>query len=358
VISFFISPHGFGHAARGSAVIESLYDVDPLIRFDIFTSVPEWFFIDSLSASFRYHDMLTDIGLVQKSAFQEDIDETLRYLDGFLPFGRSRIVDLADRLKRSGAKLVVCDISPMGILAAKQAGIPSVLVENFTWDWIYQGYVSSDTRMEKHIDYLKEIFRSADYHVQAEPACDSLPADLIVKPVSRKVRTRGDEIRARLGIPAGRQVVLITTGGIPETFGFIDRLRKISGASFIFAGSDPGVDTKPFDNIISLPFHSDFYHPDLVSAADAVVGKVGYSTLSEVYHAGVPFGYISRLNFCESDKLVAYIQKHMAGIEIAEKEFRSGDFLSKLDDLLSITRVSRSETNGADQIAGFIADLL
>jgi hypothetical protein len=31
-------------------------------------------------------------------------------------------------------------------------------------------------------------------------------------------------------------------------------------------------------NLVLLPHHSGFYHPDLVNASDAVIGKVGYST--------------------------------------------------------------------------------
>ena len=35
-------------------------------------------------------------------------------------------------------------------------------------------------------------------------------------------------------------------------------------------------------NLILLPHHSVFFHPDLVNASDAVVGKLGYSTLAAV----------------------------------------------------------------------------
>ncbi len=51
-IAYFISPHGFGHAARAAAVMEATYEMDPAIRFEIFTQVPRWFFHDSLSGNF------------------------------------------------------------------------------------------------------------------------------------------------------------------------------------------------------------------------------------------------------------------------------------------------------------------
>ena len=54
------------------------------------------------------------------------------------------------------------------------------------------------------------------------------------------------------------------------------------------------------ENLVLLPHHSRFYHPDLVAAADAVVGKVGYSTVAETFHAGAPLGYVPRTRFRES----------------------------------------------------------
>jgi hypothetical protein len=111
-------------------------------------------------------------------------------------------------------------------------------------------------------------------------------------------------------------------------------------------------------NLVQLPHHSDFYHPDLVNASDAVVGKVGYSTLAEVDTAGVPFGHISRDGFRESAQLVAYIQKKMAGLPIDEDHFYNGRWLDRLPQLLEMPRMQRSGPNGSAQIAKYIGKLL
>ena len=49
-IAVFISPHGYGHASRAAAVMAALADLDAAVEFEIFTTVPPWFFRDSLSA--------------------------------------------------------------------------------------------------------------------------------------------------------------------------------------------------------------------------------------------------------------------------------------------------------------------
>jgi len=53
-IAYFVTPHGFGHAARAAAVMVALQEIDPTIQFDIFTQVPRWFFQDSLVRNMRY----------------------------------------------------------------------------------------------------------------------------------------------------------------------------------------------------------------------------------------------------------------------------------------------------------------
>jgi hypothetical protein len=45
--------------------------------------VPRWFFADSLATDFGYHSLLTDIGFVQKTPLQIDLQETSKQLDGF-----------------------------------------------------------------------------------------------------------------------------------------------------------------------------------------------------------------------------------------------------------------------------------
>ena len=76
-IAYFITPHGFGHAARASAVMEAVNKIDPSVSFDIFTTVPRWFFENSLSGRFTYNEFTTDVGLIQKTPFLHDLEQTI-----------------------------------------------------------------------------------------------------------------------------------------------------------------------------------------------------------------------------------------------------------------------------------------
>ena len=328
----------------------------PDVQFEVFTAAPSWFFQDSLSIPFKHHHLLTDFGLVQKAPFQADLGDTLNCLEEFYPISPRRLDEISETIQQLECRIIICDIAPMGLLIAKHIGIPSMLVENFTWDWIYQQSSGANEDFNKYIDYLKPIFESADYHVQTKPICRPKEPDLITGPVSRKPRTPRDQIRQRLGLLPDRNMILLTTGGIPQTYEFIPRLEESSEFTFVMPGAGPTIDKR--NNLIILPHRSDYYHPDLVIASDAVIGKVGYSTLAEVYYAGVPFGYVARANYAESGPMVSFIKQQMPGFAVEESAFFTGKWMDRITELLKLPRVNREEPNGAEQIGDFILSIL
>jgi len=175
-------------------------------------------------------------------------------------------------------------------------------------------------------------------------------------PISRQVRVPSLRVREELGVSPEKKIVLLTTGGVQEKYRFLKSLTSQPEVCFVV----PGGSERPerHDNVILLPHHSDFFHPDLVNAADAVVGKAGYSTIAEVYQAGVPFGYVPRSNFRETAKLVAFIEKEMKGLCISIEDFQVGKWLREISQLLDLHRTQRHDRNGSHQAAAIISDLL
>jgi hypothetical protein len=299
---------------------------------------------------------MTDIGLIQKDPFQEDLSRSLKHLDRFFPLDKKRLGPIINTVSGTGGSLILCDIAPMGIKVGGVLNIPSVLIENFTWDWIYAGYVQQDYRIQHHISYLEQLFGSADYHIQTEPVCNPNTADLTVGPVSRSPRTSRREIRSKLNIPETAPLVVITMGGIPRTFGHLETLAGKSDYYFVISGG--GESFYRERRVTILPYHAEYYHPDLIHAADVVVGKCGYSTLAEVYYAGIPFVFIKRPAFRESNVLTPFIKREMNGVDLSEEAFEDNRWLALLPDLLHRRPIERGPKTGAEQAAEFIVGLL
>jgi hypothetical protein len=353
-IAIFISPHGFGHATRAAAVLSALAELQPDSHFHIFTQVPEWLFQTSLACPFTYHNTLTDIGMIQKSPLEEDIEATLNCLETFLPFDERWVQTLAAHVSQLKCRYVLCDIAPLGIAVAHAAGISSILVENFTWDWIYEGYIPIDSRFQQHVQYLEKIFATADVHIQTIPVCRSSPfADLITAPVSRSPRTSMESLRAQLGIPLDSKLALITLSNNQLPTSLLEKMIRLGSDIYwvIPQITEGWAITHPQ---IRMPLAAQVYHPDLVHASDAVIGKIGYSTLAEAFAASTPFAFIPRNIFRESTTLTQFIEQEAKGWAVPEETFRDGEWLPQFLDLLNTPRKPRPAVNGASQAAEYI----
>ncbi len=354
-VGYIVSPHGFGHAARACAVMAEVRRQCPTTYFDVFTAVPEWFFSESLRDCFTYHRFITDVGMVQRSPLIEDLDATCDLLEQRRCDDPDIVGRLAAKLQESGCSVVIVDISPLGLAAAAAAEIPSVLVENFTWDWIYLNYPDGPSRLRRIGRRMIEIFASANLRIQTDPVCEPSATAVRVGPVARSPRSGRETIRASLLVPADEPMIVVSMGGVPWSYGDFVNLDHSDGAWVVVpGGSERGVHRQ--GRFVLLPFHSGFYHPDLVAASDLVVGKLGYSTVAEAHQAGAAFAFLGRPNFPESPILARWVVEHMVAAEIREDAMRDGAWLASANELLKVPRRKPDRTNGAVQAAEIILE--
>lgn len=355
-IGYFISSHGFGHASRACAVMDKLSQLGDT-NFYIFTTTPRWFFQNSLSFPFEYFETQTDIGLIQANPFIEDLDKTVIALENFLPFSDTHYEKFLQYIKKKNFDFILCDISPLGLWIAGKLGIPSILIENFTWDWIYEYYLEQFPKLNAHISFLREIYQLPTMHFTCIPYCRTSINSIIVSPIFRESRSSREKIRRQLCLSDGDLLVLVTMGGIP-----IDQHNgKINlpagNVKFLFPVNN--INTKiGNENIIYLPHNHPYFHPDLVKASDLVIGKLGYSTVAEVYSFAKPFLFIGRKNFPESRVLEQYVREEMVSDEIEVNCIFSLQSLEIIQNLISKSNMKNPPINGADQIASLIRNKL
>lgn len=355
-IAYFISPHGFGHAARACAVIEAIWSRSPGVRFELFTTTPRWFFEPLPAAQLGFHTIVTDLGLVQKSSLEEDLDETIRQLRAQIPFRPARVDGLAWTLDELGCDLVICDVAPLGLAVARACALPSILIENFTWDWIYRFYADADPEFGDVADELAEVFSWADLRIQTEPLCRAVDGSVRVPPISRARRSPRPSVRARLGVPESAPLVMVTMGGVEWSYSGLESRLDPGGSGdapwLVIPGSS--AEKRRCGRAILLPHRSGFHHPDLIHAADAVIGKLGYSTIAEIYQAGRPFGFVPRPTFPESPPLEAWVRRHLPSIAIAPESFVAWRWLETVDRLLALPPGRSGPPDGGAAVADHV----
>lgn len=353
-IACFISPHGFGHAARVSAVLNAAWASAPTLHAHLFTTAPQVFFRDSLQGAWTYHPTVVDVGLVQPTPLHPDLPATVHALHALWPFDPHRVHALAEQVRALGCTAVWCDIAPLGLAVAEMAGLPGVLMENFTWDWIYAGYTEAEPGLRPFVDGLGAHFARASLHLQTEPLCAPAPTAQRLPPIARVPRHSRAHTRQRLQVNTSTPLVLLTMGGVRADFAFARALKAHAPVHFVIPG---GAETEIFeDNLRLLPHHSHFYHPDLVATSEAVLGKLGYSTLAEAATNRVPFGFIARAGWRESPPLADYVTRHGWGTELSAAALFEGT-LAGLEALLTWPRFEPA-TNGASQAARWLLEVV
>ena len=355
-IAAFITPHGFGHAGRMSAVLDALHARRPGLHVDVFTGVPASFLDSSLAAPHRRVACETDVGMIQRGPFQSDLEATAAAVTAFLDGLDAAADAAATRMREAGCVLALCDISPLGIVAAARAGIPAVLIENFRWDWIYAEVEDGPPLLREAGRRLADIYRRAALHLQVEPACDLVPgAERIGAPVARAARRSRKAARDALGLGQDEPMVLVTTGGVTGEQRFVDALHERPDVRFVVTGApESGTDR----NVTRIANHDPLYLPDVIRASDGVVAKLGYSTLAEVWREGRPFLRIPRSQWPEGPVLSAWAAAHMPGFATDERSFESGTWVDRIDELLALPSNPPLDRAGQDDIAERVAQLL
>ena len=351
----FVSPHGFGHAARASAVMEALHRRLGC-HFELFTSSPPWFFDESVAGMYRYHHVVTDVGFVQTSALAYDLERTVAAVGALVPFDDELVDRLAATVRATGCTFVLCDIAPLGVAVAERAGIPSVLVQNFTWPWLYEPLLAEAPDLQRLSAELDRWFGRATLHLLAEPFCDpDSRAHGSVFPVSRPARIGREEARAALGLGAEERVLVVTMGGYTEAMPFLGALEALQGVTILVTGAhatETRGSLRLFDNGTRL------YMPHLVRAADAVVAKLGYSTVAEVWREGRPLAYVTRADFREMPPLRAWVAERIPGFEIRGEDFAGGGWIERISELLEIPPPDPQPKGGADMVVDLVVEKL
>lgn len=320
-IVFYISGHGLGHASRAIELIDALTAEQPDLRIVVRTNAHRWAFDRIRTPTVEVCSLEADVGVAQRDSLTLDEDETARRASAFYRDFDRRVRDEYAYLQASGASLVLADIPPLACAAAAQAGIPSVAVANFTWDWIYAYYPQFERIAPGVISIIRRAYSAATLALRLPISGGFEPMMAVTRDlpfIARRSARDPADTRRRLGLDGTRPLVLSSFSGhglkLPH-----DRIAR-SGLTVIAPEQAPP---------------SGFRYEDLVAAADVVVSKPGYGIVSECVANRTPLLYTSRGPFAEYDVMVREMPRILRCRYIAQEDLLAGNWVEAIDALLA-----------------------
>ncbi|KAK8954637.1 L-arabinokinase [Platanthera zijinensis] len=195
ILAYYVTGHGLGHATRVVEIVRHLVESGHVVH--VVTAAPEFVFT-------------TDI--------QSPNLHIRKYLETAVIPRASILATEVEWLKSVKADLVISDVVPVACRAAADAGIRSVCVTNFSWDFIYAEYVMATGKHLRSIVWqIAEDYSHCEFLLRLPGYCP-MPAfrDVIDVPlVVRRLHKSRAEVRKELGFDEDMKLVIFNFGGQP-----------------------------------------------------------------------------------------------------------------------------------------------
>ncbi len=370
-IVFYVSGHGFGHASRTIEVINAILVKRPETRIGVRTAAPRWLFDLTVKGKVTFSTLETDTGVVQVDSLTLDEADSIRRASAFHSDLVTRAASETRVLRELGAGLIVGDIPPLAFAVGGAAGIPSIGLGNFTWDWIYADYPR--VRLAPSLlPAIRTAYGKASMALRL-PMSGGFESFSNVKDIPfiarHATRTR-EEVCKLLKLPSDKPIVLASFGGYGIPGLETDALAKFKKYTVITTANLPlGRTRKEMPtaerkgSFISVNeeamYDAGVRYEDLVGAAEVVVTKPGYGIISEAIANDAAVLYTARGHFPEYDVLVGEMPKYVRNAFIGHDDLFAGKWELHIDKLLAQPKIKKKpETNGADVAADILLKAL
>jgi L-arabinokinase len=362
VIVCFISGHGFGHAARDVEVINAIVRQHPDAQIVVRTSVPRWFLEESVARPIEVQVAEVDTGMVQIDSLTIDEHQTIRRAAGFYADFAARVETEAALLRNVNASVVIGDIPPLASAAASLAGVPSVALGNFTWDWIYAGLPELEALAPEVLPRLADAYRRTTLALRLplHGGFESMPEVRDIPLIARRSTRERDDVRRALALSAEEVVVLPSFGGFGLSLPYQNVAR---GAAFTLLLTDHEASADVAGSGLRIVGRRELAglqlrYEDLVAAADVVVSKPGYGIVSECIANDTALLYTSRGRFAEQDVFVREMPTLLRCEYLPPDDLRAGRWAGYVEALLERPRPTASMScSGAEVAASEILSL-
>lgn len=347
---FYITNHGYGHASRNVPIIEELIQRDKNAKILIKSDDERCAFLKrnmkNVGKSIVYYTDCTEVGVltevgtpvIDPKATLEAIKEDYKKWDYY----QRREVDF---LRRERPDVVICDIISWGLKAASIAGVPSLLIGNFTWSSIYSSFFDKEI-YRPYTENYSLANRAIWYEIHAKEL-EALVTDWKqVSFVSRKVNVSEVE---RIKADHSKPIVFFSLGGSVE----IDKEYDVSKLPYDF------ITTKGVrligDNVFETP--SDMINtPDYFAASDFIIVKGGWSSIAEVMLQKKKCALLLRGDNTEDNETKKLLEKKKQCITIKYDDLN--DIGNIIDRITELNPEEYTYHNSTSEICDIIIELV
>lgn len=357
-VAFYISGHGFGHASRQVEIVNAFGARHPDAGILIRSAAARWLLERTIQVPFELDARPCDTGIFQIDSLHLDAERSLIDAREFYATLDARADEEARLLRDRGVRLVIVDAPPLGCEAAAHAGVPSFVVSNFTWDWIYAEYAELLPLAPDLIPTIQRAYRKARgaWRLPIHGGFDAFETILDCPFVARHAdpsRSRQDVLRA-LHLPSHRRIALMSFGGYGTKGLALDALDCLDDWTVVLTGRP---EDRRHEGRLRIIADSDIYdaglrYCDLVHAADVVVTKPGYGIVSECIANDTAIVYTPRGRFAEYPVMVREMPKYLRCAPLDNESLLAGRWREALDRAVHAPPPpARPRTDGADVIA-------
>lgn len=334
-IAYYITAHGFGHAVRSLEIIRQLLLLDSKLKIIIVSDLPQFLVVENTGVDLPQSKRRLDIGLIQLDSIRFDLEATLAALHQLHNRHALLVRREVEFLRSEHVQGIVSDVGFLPYYAATEAGIPSLGVGNFTWDWIYHAYGDSDLRWKPLMDWIREGYGMCDIFLQLpmHGDCSACPNITKVPLVARKARLKPEETRRILGVDPGKKNFLISFASLDLLPQAQRRLETIAGTNFYYKAPL----RFDFANGYSID-GLNLSYADVVAAMDGVITKPGYGIVSDCLAHGTPIIHTDRGFFPECEILVGEMERQLTTVHMSSEELYAGEWDPAIHRLESLPR--------------------
>lgn len=348
-----ITPHGYGHAAQVLVVLDALCSRCPGLELHIATTVPEAFLRSRLAHPFRYHAHATDFGLKMSSALEIDLEASAQAYSSQLQLWDSLLEAEIRFLDALQPDLLLADVPYLPLAAAQRTGLPAVALCSLNWADIYTHYFHDRPDAVQVRERLLAAYNSARVFLAPEPhmPMPELRNVQTIGPLARTGENRREVIDARLGLAPDDRLVLVALGGVQGRLP-MEQWPQRSGLHWLVR-EDWRVNRPDCHAIEALEMH----FTDILASSDALLGKIGYGTVTECVVNATPLLYIPRADWPEEPYLAGWLAHNGYCRRVEMEEAETGSFIKALDTLLPPPPAPVVGSTGADEAVDVMLSL-